>query len=94
MGTGALESIATAAAETQINAGELAGARCNGNISQKVAAAAAGAKSAKRAAAGKMGLGLASKMSGFVGIGATGWSIGIRAGFAIDAAVMATINRR
>ena len=94
MGTGVLESIATAAAETQINAGELAGARCNGNISQKVAAAAAGAKSAKRAVAGKMGLGLASKMSGFVGIGATGWSIGIRAGFAIDAAVMATINRR
>ena len=94
MGTSALASIATAAAEFQINAGKLAGARCNGNIPQKIAAAAAGAKSAKRAMAGKMGLGLASKASGIVGAGATVWSISVRAGFAIAAAAMTAIDER
>jgi len=86
IGTSVLGDIAIAAAESQITAGELAGALCNGSIVRKIAAASDGAKSAARAAAGKMGLGLASKASLVVGASATVWSIAIRAGFALAAA--------
>ena len=86
IGTSVLGDIAIAAAESQITAGELAGALCNGSIVRKIAVASDGAKSAARAAAGKMGLGLASKASLVVGASATVWSIAIRAGFALAAA--------